>query len=149
MRYDYGYKLHLAALSPAYVEVTMSDSTFNKILSNIYTETCGKVKQGLPTQRESCQKLGYDGPFLAAQLDLTTVANEGYITFSVSYIAQGETVITRVDLVTRAFPGSHTAADIEPWVEQVSLQSQSLASFFQEYLKVKQNVCCEMQVTPI
>ena len=63
MRYDYGYKLHLAVLSPAYVETTMSDSTFNKIMSNIYIETCGKVKQGLHTQRESCQKLGVRRPF--------------------------------------------------------------------------------------
>ena len=29
-------------------------------------------------------KLGYFGPFLGAQLDLTTVANEEYITFSIA-----------------------------------------------------------------
>ena len=38
-------------------------------------------------------KLGYFGPFLGAQLDLTTVANEEYITFSVFYIAEGDTLI--------------------------------------------------------
>ena len=59
-------------------------------------------------------------PLLGAQLDLTTVANEEYITFSVSYVAEGETTITRVGLATRAFPGSHTAEDIEPWIEKVS-----------------------------
>ena len=57
---------------------------------------------------------------LGAQLDITTVANEEYITFSVSYVAEAETTITRVGLATRAFPGSQTAEDIEPWIEKAS-----------------------------
>lgn len=118
MRNDHGYKLHVGALSPQYVETVMSDETFNTILANVYTETCDAVKKGLRLHRESCMQLGYHGPFLGAQLDLTTVANEEYITFSVSYIPEGATEISRVGLATRAFPGSHTAADIEPWIEK-------------------------------
>jgi len=122
MRYDEGYKLHMGydVLCPKYVETAMSDATFNSNLSNIYTEICDAVKKGLRLQRESCVKLGYLGPFLSAQVDLTTVANEEYITFSVSYIAEDATTISRVGLATRAFPGSHTAADIEPWIEKAS-----------------------------
>lgn len=120
MRYDEGYKLHVGALSEAYVRTAMSDTTFNSILSDIYQETSDEVKKGLRLHRESCVKLGYEGAFLGAQLDLTTVANEEYITFSVSYIAEGASEITRVGLATRAFPGSHTAADIEPWIEKAS-----------------------------
>ena len=56
----------------------MSNTTFDSILSGIYTETCDEVKRGLRLHRESCKKLGYFGPFLGAQLDLTTVANEEY-----------------------------------------------------------------------
>ena len=123
MRHDEGYKLHVGALCPEYVETTMFTQTFNSILSTVYTETCDEVKKGLRLQRESCVKVGYLGPFLGAQLDLTTVANEEYITFSVSYIAEGETEITRVGLATRAFPGSHTAADIEPWIEKASVNN--------------------------
>ena len=105
MRYDEGYKLHVGALSSEYVETGMSDTTFNSILPDVYTEVCDAVKENLKQHRQSCMDLGYYGPFLGAQLDLTTVANEEYITFSVSYIAEGDATITRVGLATRAFPG--------------------------------------------
>ena len=57
MRYDEGYKLHVGALSPSYVETAMSNATFDSILSGIYTETCDEVKRGLRLHRESCMKL--------------------------------------------------------------------------------------------
>ena len=76
MRYDEGYKLHVGALSPSYVKTAMSNTTFESILPGIYTETCDEVKRGLRLHRESCMKLEYFGPFLGAQLDRTTVANE-------------------------------------------------------------------------
>ena len=123
MRYDEGYKLHVGALSSEYVETGMSDTTFNSILSDVYTEVCDAVKENLKQHRQSCMDLGYHGPFLGAQLDLTTVANEEYITFSVSYIAEGDVTITRVGLATRAFPGTHTASAIEPWIEKASCAS--------------------------
>ena len=123
MRYDEGYKLHVGALSSEYVETGMSDTTFNSILSDVYTEVCDAVKENIKQHRQSCMDLGYHGPFLGAQLDLTTVANEDYITFSVSYIAEGDATITRVSLATRAFPGTQTASDIEPWIEKASCAS--------------------------
>ena len=39
MRYDEGYKLHVGALSPSYVETAMSSTTFDSTLSGIYIET--------------------------------------------------------------------------------------------------------------
>ena len=121
MRYDEGYKLHVGALSSEYVlETGMSDTTFNSIMSDVYTEVCDAVKENLKQHRQS---FGYHGLFLGAQLDLTTVANEEYITFSVCYIAEGDATITRVGLATRAFPGTHTASDIEPWIEKASCAS--------------------------
>ena len=57
MRYDEVYKLHVGALSPSYVETAMSNTTFDSILSGIYTETCDEVKRGLRLHRESCMKL--------------------------------------------------------------------------------------------
>ncbi|CAN0361476.1 unnamed protein product, partial [Ectocarpus sp. 4 AP-2014] len=65
--------------------------------------------------------MGYGGAFLGAQLDLTTVAGEEYITFTVSYVKKGSSSISRVALATRAFPGSHTADDIQAWIEAVRL----------------------------
>ena len=123
MRDDEGYKLHVGVLCPEYVETTMSTETSNSILSTVYTETCDGVKKGLRLQRESCVKVRYLGPFLGAQLDLTTVPNEEYITFSVSHIAEGETEITRVGLATRACPGSYTTADIETWIKKASVNN--------------------------
>ena len=55
--YDEGYKLHVGALSPSYVETAMSNIIFDSILSGIYTKTCGEVKRGLRLHRESCMKL--------------------------------------------------------------------------------------------
>ncbi|CAN0172748.1 unnamed protein product, partial [Ascophyllum nodosum] len=43
-----------------------------------------------------------------------------YITFSASYIPPGEEKIRRVGLATRAFPGSHTAVDVECWIEKIT-----------------------------
>ena len=59
------------------------------------------------------------GPFLGGQLDLITISNEEYITFSVPFIPPGEVTIKRIGLATRAFPGQHTATDVIFWVEKV------------------------------
>lgn len=55
-------------------------------------------------------------------MDLTSVEKEEYIIFSMQYIAEGKTAIKPVDLVTRTFPGSHIAADIEQWIEKVGIE---------------------------
>lgn len=122
IRKDDGYKLHAGILCPGYVETTLSENTFNKILADLHCEVTAEVKRKLRLHRESCLKLGYVRPFLGARLDLTTVGSDEYITFSVSYVAEGATEITRVGLATRAFPGAHTAGDIEPWIAQASVK---------------------------
>ena len=63
--------------------------------------------------------MGYSGAFLGAQLDLTTPADKEYTTFTVAYVRKGSSDVTRVVLATRAFPGTHTAEDIRPWIEAV------------------------------
>ena len=63
--------------------------------------------------------MGYSGACIGAQLNLTSAASEKHITFSVSYILEGSSGVTRVALATRAFPGTHTAGDIMPWIEEV------------------------------
>ena len=69
--------------------------------------------------REQCLAVEYLGAFLGVQLDLTTAASEEYITLTVSYVPKGSIDVTRVALATRAFPGTHTAEDIRPWIEAV------------------------------
>ena len=53
----------------------------------------------------------------SGQVDLTTVAGAEYITFSASYIPPGEATIKRIGRATRAFPGSHTANDVQYWLK--------------------------------
>lgn len=121
MRLDDGFKVFVGALSPQYVDTAMSAATFNKILDSLFDRVKQGVMDDLRLLREECLSMGYGGAFLGAQLDLTTVAGEEYITFTVSYVKKGSTKISRVALATRAFPGSHTADDIKPWIEAVRL----------------------------
>eukprot|EP00903_Cladosiphon_okamuranus_P011710 g11013.t1 len=122
MRYDDGFKLFVGALSPQYVDTTMAPTTFNKVLDALYDRVKQATMDDLRLLREECLSMGYGGAFLGAQLDLTTVANEEYITFTISYVKKGDTDVNRVALATRAFPGSHTAEDVKPWIEALTLE---------------------------
>lgn len=119
LRFDQGFKLFLGSLSPEYVTTTMAKSTFNQTLDELYGTVLSSVVGELRTLREENLGMGYSGPFLGAQLDLTTAAGEEYITFTVTFVKKGDTDMTRIALATRAFPGSHTAEDVQPWIEKV------------------------------
>ena len=123
MRYDDGFRLFVSILSPEYVDRTMSTTTFDKTLDTLHHRIKKTVLDGLRSLREECPRLGYSEAFLGAQLDLTTAAGEEYITFTVSYVKKGCTDVTRDALATRAFPGTHTAEDIRPWIETVRIFS--------------------------
>lgn len=49
------------------------------------------------------------GGFFGARLGLTTVANLEYVTVSCSSFPPNDEEITRVGIITRAFPGTHMA----------------------------------------
>lgn len=120
IRHDVGFQLLAETFCPSYVETTMSNKTFDTKLDSIYMEVVGYMMDDIRLYRQSCLDLGYDRAFLGGQLDLTTVANEEYITFCLSYVPPKSAEITRVGIATRAFPGSHTATDIASWIEEVS-----------------------------
>ena len=120
---DVGFKLFVGVLAPDYVTSVMHADTYNKYLINLYIEIQNAMLTEIGMHRGACRALGYHGPFLGGQVDLTTVAGEEYITFSASYISPGEETIRRVGLATRAFLGSHTAVDLEYWIEKVRLES--------------------------
>eukprot|EP00752_Nemacystus_decipiens_P004552 g4156.t1 len=123
---DDGFKLFVGAVAPQYryVDTTMAPSTFNKLLDTLYDRMKQGVMDDLRLLREECLGMGYGGAFLGAQLDRATavVPGEDYITFTVSYVKKGGTGVTRVALGTRAFPSSHTADDIKPWIEALTLE---------------------------
>ena len=108
MWFDDGFKLSTGILQPDYVETIMSNGSFDSKLETLYLEVSGNVKEVIRLHRESSVELGYTGPFLGAQLELTTVANEEYITFSVSYIHSGSSELVRVGLaLTRLRTSRH------------------------------------------
>ena len=115
MRFGVGFQLFVGALAPEYVHTTMAKDTVNSVLGTLYD----RVKKNVLDDLRSCLAVGDSGAFLGAQLDLTTAAGEEYITFSVSYVKKGSSAVSRVALATRAFPGTHVADDIKPWIENV------------------------------
>ena len=119
MRFDDGFKRFVGALAPEYLNTTMAKETFNSILGTLLDTVKKNVMDDLRSFREGCLAVGYSGAFLGAQLDVTTAAGEEYIAFSVSYVRKGSSDVTRVALATQAFPGTHSAADIRPWIEAV------------------------------
>ena len=119
MLFDDGFQLFVGVLSPEYVNTTMAKETFNSVLSTLYDWVKKNVLDDLRSFREECLAVRYSGAFLGVQLDLTTAAGEEYITFSVSYVNKGSSDVSRVALATRAFPGTHAADDIKPWIENV------------------------------
>lgn len=80
------------------------------------------MTESLRLHCKSCFKLGYAGAFLRALLEsllnLATIGNDEYVTSSVPDVVDGETEITRIGMVIRAFPDSYTAADTEPWIRE-------------------------------
>ena len=120
MLHDVGFKLSVGAFELDFTSRVMSAEVVDRHLLRLYADVREHVLAGIRQHHpESCLALGYTGPFLAGQVDLTTVAGEEYITFSVSYIPPGDEKILRIGLATRAFPGSHTVDDVEYCIEQV------------------------------
>ena len=97
----------------------MSTERYHDILLNLYGEVRETLLAEIHEHRDSCLALGYEGPFRSGQVDLTTVAGAEYITFSASHIPPGEATIKRIELATRAFPGSHTANDVQYLLKKV------------------------------
>ena len=119
MMHDIGFKFFLGVWDPDYTSRTMSAERYDEILLNLYGEVRETLLAEIHEHRDSCLALGYKGPFLSGQVDLTTVAGAEYITFSASYIPPGEATIKRIELATRAFTGSHTANDVQYWLKKV------------------------------
>ena len=96
MANDVGFKLFVGNLAPDYVARVMSRETFKDHLLSLYVEVKEEVLAEMKEHRESCLTMGYGGPFLGGQLDLTTISKEEYITFSVSFIPPGEVAIKHI-----------------------------------------------------
>ena len=116
-----GISLHfIGGFSPSYASQTIHPETVNKHLVELSTEVNTAIIAKLRAQHDSATKLGWYGPFVGIQMDMTTVFNTKYITVPLSFVSE-DWCMERVTVCTKAFPGKHTQDEIEPWVRKVSL----------------------------
>ena len=106
--HDIGFTFFLGAWDPDYTSRTMSTERYDDILLNLYGEVRETLLAKIHEYRDSCLALGYKGPFLSGQVDLTTGAGAEYITFSASYIPPGEATMKRIGLATRRHSPART-----------------------------------------
>jgi len=114
-----GFRLFTAGLLPQYGESVIHRDTFNKILGSICEEVYDGIQAQLKQQYDSTRELGWTGPFVSVQMDLTTTHKIEYATMSVSFVPPTWNELVRLSVGTRAFPGRHTASDIEKFVKEV------------------------------
>ncbi|CAN0223010.1 unnamed protein product [Pylaiella littoralis] len=109
-----GFQYFVGGLSPSYVQETIHKSTMENILDAL----AGDVRTNLITKLKdyivSCKELGWGGPFFGLQSDLTSTQGIEFCTLTVSFIPKGNTEMERLTLTTKAFPGTHTASDVDP-----------------------------------
>lgn len=114
------FRYFIGGFSPSYASQTIHPETVNKHLIELSTEVNTAITAKLRAQHDSVTKLGWYGPFVGIQMDMTTVFNTEYITVALSFVSE-DWCMERVTVCTKAFPGKHTQDEIEPWVRKVSL----------------------------
>ena len=115
-----GYRALIAHFSPVAAGSTPHPSTLNAVLDNMYEETKAKVIEALTSRYEAFRRVGYTGGFCSLQLDMTTVSNREFITFSTTLIDDQTGEQATYSLCTRVFRGTHKEEDIVRSVKQVN-----------------------------
>ena len=116
-----GFGCMVNALNPRYARETIHHTTVQKILDILCSEVKEAITDVLRSQRDSCLRVGWYGPFVAVQADLTSAHNREYATMSLSFVPETCDEVVRLGICTKALHGTHTAADIAKWVEEVRL----------------------------
>lgn len=128
-----GFQYFVGGLNPSYVTETIHKSTMEDILDALAADVRANLMTMLKDHIESCKELGWGGPFFGVQSDLTSTHGIEFCTLTVSFIPRGHTEMERLTLTTKAFPGTHTASDVDPWIRKVRhvlLQFTPLILFF-------------------
>ncbi|CAN0446287.1 unnamed protein product, partial [Pylaiella littoralis] len=118
-----GFQYFVGGLSPSYVQETIHKSTMEKILDALAADVRTNLITKLKDYNVSCKELGWGGPFFGVESDLTSTQGIEFCTLTVSFIPKGNTEMERLTLTTKAFPGTHTASDVDPWIREVSFSS--------------------------
>ena len=70
-----GFRLFTVGLLPKYGESVTHRDRFNKILATLCEEVDDGIQAQLKQQYDSTRELGWTGPFVSVQMDLTTTHN--------------------------------------------------------------------------
>ena len=114
------FRYFIGGLSPSYVSQTIHPETIHKHLIELSTEVKTAITAKLKAHHDLVIKLGWYGPFVGIQMDLTTTFNTEYITVALSFVSD-DWSMERKTVYTKAFPGRHTQEEIERWIRKVSL----------------------------
>lgn len=109
----------LGGYSPELVKKTIHRTTINKNLESLCADVRAVMTAKLAAHYESVKKRGWTGPWISMQCDATSTNNTEYYTVSFSWVPEDWSGMERVAFCTRAFPGKHTAAEVEPWLREV------------------------------
>ena len=97
------FRYFIGGFSPSYASQTIHPKTVNKHLIELSTEVNTAITAKLRAQHDSVTKLGWYGPFVGIQMDMT-VFNTEYITVALSFVSE-DWCMERVTVCMKAFNG--------------------------------------------
>lgn len=132
-----GFKLFAGGLLPRYCAFVIHPTTFNKILGKLNEEVEEDITSQLARQYKSGRALGWTGPFVSVQMDMTTTHNTAYATMSISFVPEDFSEWARLAVRTKSFPGQHT---------QVEWKTSSARYVSSTYIFCRHVYCCRTTV---
>lgn len=131
------FKWFLGGFSQSYVHETVSPQKIAENLDKLCSQVRAAMTLKLKEQYESVRAMDWTGPWVSVQCDATSTNNTEYFTVSFSWIPPDWSGMERVAFCTKAFPGKHTAVEIEPWIRQVrKCHSRAYLHFVPYFLTV-------------
>lgn len=127
-----GFQMFAETLSPActtrgWPTTTTTEelrpSPIDECLSELWSSSRGIVVKALAAQHSSCLKLGWRGPLVALQVEVSGEQREGFefCTASVAFVSEDFKGLSRLAVAARYFRGKVTSAAAEAWVREVLL----------------------------
>ena len=82
------FKLLIDSLTSQLYRETLHPSTIDAIIDELHWEVDASISSILRCQRKSCLRLGWRGPFVAVQADLTSVHSKSHATMTFSLVPE-------------------------------------------------------------
>lgn len=122
-----GFKLFVGELAPGYAGfgATIHPTAVDAVRLDLTARVRGTVAEALARQHRSCRRLGWPGPFVGLQVDVTSGHGGAEVcTASVSFVPEDFAGLVRLAVGVRCFYGGVTAPGMEEWIREVRCNSQ-------------------------